>query len=103
MRIQFIKKVSVWIIASTILVGCTTIGHKFDPAKVDQLVPGESSTADATQLIGKPSSESTAADGSKVLQWQYVQGTPFGGSSAHIAILFDKSGKMVRVTHRSVN
>lgn len=81
--------------------GCVTIGHRFDSRKVDLLVPGVSTIQDATTLLGEPSAESTYPDGSRLLQWQYVQGTPVGGSGEHVAILFDVGGLMVRVTHRS--
>lgn len=100
----------------------------FDMAKVDQLVPGASSVEEATQLLGTPNSESAYADGSRLLQWIGSHVTRSGSGSAmavstvvggvavgrsfsspsryraygwHVAILFDKDGKMVRVTHRS--
>ena len=79
---------------------CTTIGSKFDVAKVDQLQPGISTSSDAIALLGKPTSESSMQDGSKLLQWLYSQGTLVGGSGAHVAILFDATGKMVRVTQK---
>ena len=79
----------------------TTIGTKFNIAKADQLTPGVSTIADAVQLLGPISAESTRPDNSKLLQWQYVQGTLVGGSGAHLAILFDASGKMVRTTHKT--
>jgi hypothetical protein len=82
------------------LAGCMTIGTKFDIKRVDELKPGSSSIAEAKALLGPPTSASTKADGATLLQWQYVQGTAFGGSGAHAAILFDPAGVMVRVTHR---
>ena len=83
------------------LAACMTIGSKFDLSKVDQLTPGVSTMSDAIQLLGPVRAESTLQNNSKLLQWQYVQGTPVGGSGAHLAILFDASGKMVRITHKS--
>lgn len=83
-----------------VLSGCMTMGQKFDPAKTDQLQPGVSTIAEATALLGQPAAESTDANGNKLLQWQYSQGTLVGGSGAHVAILFDSAGKMVRVTHK---
>ncbi len=85
----------------SILGACMTVGSKFDPALADRLRPGVSTTEDATRLLGPVRAESTYKDHSKLLQWQYVQGTPVGGSGAHLAILFDSAGKMVRVTHKS--
>ena len=84
----------------TMTAGCTTVGRKFDPQRISELVPGVSTMSDSTELFGPPTSESTYADGSRLLQWSYVQGTVFGGSGAHVAVLFDKDGRMVRVTHR---
>lgn len=96
-----IPRLAAVITAVGIMTACTTIGNKFDPAFVDQLTPGTSTTDDAIRLLGKPSAVSTGANGSRLLQWQYVQGTPIGGSGAHVAVLFDQDGKMVRVTHRA--
>jgi hypothetical protein len=83
-----------------LLAACASHGNKFDPAKVDLLTPGQSNIGDATALLGKPTSVSTAANGSKLLQWQYVQAVLIAGKGAHVAILFDQTEKMVRVTHR---
>jgi hypothetical protein len=85
---------------AVVLSACSTTGTKFDITKVDQLQPGISTSADAVQLLGPPTSESSFQNGTKLLQWQYAQGTLVGGSGAHIAILFDAASKMVRVTHK---
>jgi len=82
-------------------VGCATVGSKFAIEKAEELQPGVSTIDDAIHLIGKPTSESTYADGSQLLQWSYAQGSLVGGSGAHLAILFDSNGTMVRITHRS--
>jgi hypothetical protein len=99
MRRSWQRAIVLWTLA-LLVVGCATVGHKFAYDKVDNLVPGVSTTADATQLLGPPASESTYDNGSKLLQWMYSQGTMVGGSGAHVAILFDADGKMVRITHR---
>jgi hypothetical protein len=88
------------VVAASLMVGCRTLGNKFDPALVDRLTPGVSSSIDATQLLGKPTSETNNADGSQLLQWAYVQSSPIGAKSARVAVLFDKDGKMIRVAHR---
>jgi hypothetical protein len=88
------------LLGAFILLGCMTVGSKFDIANVDQLRPGVSSLTDAKALLGPPTAESTHADGAKLLQWQYSQGTLVGGSGAHAAILFDATGMMVRVIHK---
>lgn len=82
------------------LAACSTTGNKFDISKVDQLKPGVSTTSDAIQLLGPATAESSYQNNTKLLQWQYSQGTLVGGSGAHVAILFDPAGKMVRVTHK---
>ena len=84
-----------------LIAGCMTIGTKFDIDRADQLKPGVSTIEDAVQLLGPAKAESAYNDNSKLLQWQYVQGTLVGGSSSHLAILFDRSGRMVRITHKS--
>ncbi|GLC25047.1 hypothetical protein [Roseisolibacter agri] len=88
--------------ALALLCACVTVGNKFDPAKADQLTPGTSTIADATRLLGPISAETNMPDGTKLLQWQYSRGTAVGtGSGAHMAILFDTQGRMVRIAHRS--
>ena len=82
------------------LAACTTIGNKFDPDRVDELIPGVSTVADAKEALGPPTAESSRADGSKLVQWQYSQGTVWGGSGGHVAILFDQNDTMIRVTYR---
>ena len=88
------------LLVSCVLAGCVTLGHRFDSRRVDELVPVFSTSQEALELLGEPSAESSYADGSRLLQWHYVQGTPIGGSGAHVAILFDSDGVMIRVTHR---
>ena len=84
----------------TLLSACTTIGNKFDPSRVYELTPGVSTVADARNSLGPPSSMSSYPDGRRLLQWIYTQGTLIGGSGAHVAILFDDEGKMMRITHQ---
>ncbi len=93
-------KTPIAILFMALLFGCTTIGQKFDPALANALQPGASSIADAIAVLGTPAAESYSANGSRLLQWQYAQGTPFGGSGAHLAILFDADGSMIRVIHK---
>jgi hypothetical protein len=81
---------------------CATIGHRFDYTRVSELTPGVSTRDDAIRALGTPTAESSYADGSRLLQWQYVSGNALGrGSGSHVAILFDRDGKMIRVTHVS--
>ena len=82
------------------IAACTTIGDKFDPDRVDGLKPGISTIADATTILGPPAFQSRDSNGSSFLQWHYTQISAFSGlSGADVGILFDDSGRMVRVTH----
>ena len=64
-------------------------GNSFDVAAINELQPGISTQQDAIEKLGKPMAVSTQADGSQLLQWQYVYGTAIGvGGGAHAAILF---------------
>lgn len=83
------------------LTACMTIGHKFDIEQLDQLQPKVSSVSDATQLLGPATSETSYPDGSRLLQWQFSQGTPFGGKGAHAAVLFGQDGRMIQVVQRT--
>jgi outer membrane protein assembly factor BamE (lipoprotein component of BamABCDE complex) len=96
-----IKRIAVLSLASLTLSACMTIGHKFDPEALDSMRPGVTTIQDAETALGKPASSSAAVNGGTLLQWIYTQGSVVGGSSAHVAVLFDKDGRMVRVTHRS--
>jgi outer membrane protein assembly factor BamE (lipoprotein component of BamABCDE complex) len=80
------------------LAGCmTTIGHKFDPQQVSQLKPGSSTIAQATALFGPPTSISTLENGAQTLEWRYAVGNRERASGSHLILLFDESGKMIRV------
>lgn len=78
------------------------VGKRFDPSKVDTFTPGSTTIQEARNLLGTATAESAMANGATLLQWQYVAGSLTGASSAHVAILFDQSGKMIRVTHKFV-
>jgi len=94
----------VFIIALTFAIAaCTTIGNKFDPDRIDDLKRGVSTIADATAILGPPAFESPDGNGTRLLQWQYTQISAFSGlSGADIGILFDDTGRMIRVTHSFV-
>lgn len=85
---------------ATFLASCASHGNKFNAADVDKLRPGQSTIADAVTLLGKPTATSIQANGSTLLQWQFVQAVLLSARAAHLAILFDASDRMVRVTHR---
>jgi len=85
------------------IAACTTIGNKFDPDRVDNLRPGIATIADARAILGPPAFESPDSNGTRLLQWQYTRISVFSGlSGADIGILFDDTGRMIRVTHSVV-
>jgi outer membrane protein assembly factor BamE (lipoprotein component of BamABCDE complex) len=96
-----IKTIASAILACVLVSACISNGHKFDTTKVDQLQPGTTTLQDATAMFGKPRSESTYANGSKLIQWIYMQASPAGSETNHLAVLFDGNGKMVRIVEKS--
>jgi len=74
-----------------------TVGHKFNPARIDDLSPGKSTVADAKRLLGPPTSESNIAD-KVLLQWLYGE----GAKSAHVAILFNSNAVMLQIQNRTL-
>jgi len=93
------KKILV-ILAALTLAACVTRGTKFDMADVDAMKPGVTTIEDATAKLGKPRAVSTKPDGTKLLQWQYVEAAPLHARGGHVAVVFDKEGKMVRLAHK---
>jgi len=62
-----------------------------DLSKFVELVPGQSTMVDATQLLGVPVSYSSIAN-QTLLQW-----FDYGGPITHLAILFGPDGRMLKV------
>jgi len=59
--------------------------------------------AEAEQVLGAATARSALANGSTLLQWMSNDGNILTGPrAAHVSVLFDGSGRMVRVTHRFV-
>ena len=84
-------------LVSVLVVGCaapTTIG-----SKASQLRTGITTVDEAVSVLGPPRSRSTMAAGGVLLQWMEMTRGFASAKGAHVAILFDASGKMVRVTH----
>lgn len=90
------RRRAIVVLAIAALAGCASQPRVTE--KASQLRPGVSTKADAVQLLGKPRAVSAAGNG-ELLQWIDQHG-PFSASMDHVAILFDQSGRMVRVTHR---
>jgi hypothetical protein len=69
-----------------------------DPHRYIELVPGVSTTTDATHILGAPNAYSALAQGQSLLQWTEF----YGPHGIHVAILFDADGRMIRVQHVTV-
>lgn len=80
---------------------CVTSGPHFTMAEVQSLQPGVTTKDEAIALLGGASSVSDMGDGSTLVQWLYVIGTPYGGAGRHVSILFGSDGRMVRITHQA--
>ena len=93
------KQIAVILGLLLLIAGCVyQQGHRFDANSVGQLKPGVSTEQDAIAQLGGPAATSNNADGTRLLQWQYVYGTGSGaGGNAHAAILFGPDHKMIRV------
>jgi hypothetical protein len=72
------------------------IGHEFDRSAVDQLVPGQSTLADATRLLGQPTRTRGYAGGKVLVRWAYTR----AGEWAAVDIMFDGDGRMVSIVRR---
>lgn len=79
------------------LAGCSRqLGHEFDKPAIDQLVPGQSTVADATRLLGQPTRTRAYAGGKVLVRWAYMR----AGESAAIDIMFDDDGRMASISRR---
>lgn len=95
------KRKALGLVVTLTLTACITVGKKFDVDAVDKLQPETSTTAQAVDLLGPVTSETSYPNGTKLLQWQYSQGTPVGGRGGHVAVLFDKDGRMIRLVQKT--
>lgn len=73
---------------------------RFDLAKVDQMQSGVTTIAEAEQMLGPATSRSNMADGTTLLQWMKNEPLFLTPRGAHVAVLFGRDGRMVRITHR---
>lgn len=87
--------------SAALMSGCVSVGTKFDIADVEAFQPGITTRADAERILGKPNSISNLADGTTLLQWIHTQAVLASAESNHVALLFDASGKFLRVAHQT--
>lgn len=88
------------LLLSFAVTACVSTGPQFDMAKVNAFQTGITTEADAIAVLGPPSSRSSMSDGTELLQWIGIMGTPIGGKANHAAILFGRDNKMIRITHQ---
>jgi hypothetical protein len=63
------------------------------PRRYPELVPGVSTRDDAVTKLGSPNSVTTVNDDQVLLQWIDV----YSPHPLHVAVLFGRDGKMIRV------
>ena len=70
------------------LAACMSTGVKVDQAKVTSLRPGKTTCTEAIALLGKPTSTMLQSDGTKEVQYVYVQAQTTAASFIPIAGAF---------------
>ena len=94
------KKI-IFLMIAIICVSCTTVGTKFDIDDVDELVPGQTTLQEATELLGKPSTIAFMSGGT-IYVWQYMRVGIGRVTNSAVAITFDDQGIMTNVRHPGV-
>lgn len=94
-------KTIVLLLLGTLIAGCVTVGHTFSVSGLSSIKPGMSETKVVSLLKAEPDARNTYANGTYLLQWMYVHGTPVGGNSKHVALLFGSDHRLLRVVEQS--
>lgn len=81
--------------------GCISSGTKFDTVDIQTLIPGVTTRDEAIERFGQPMSVSNNHDGTVLLQWMWSEAIYITAEGRHLAVLFDRNGKMIRITHQS--
>ncbi len=97
---KYISKTAI-IIISLVISACVTHGRNFDMEKVDALIPGQSTIADATEKLGKPVMKKSGENGEAIYGWRYISSTPMGSKGQVVTISFSNDGKMIKVLKKS--
>ncbi|WP_115497216.1 hypothetical protein [Dyella monticola] len=109
------NKVVVAALAATLLAGCATTAHTFNPATVATFQPGITTVAQAEAALGAPFQSTRMPDGSQQLQYTSKHeelagdGTPTTGSKipkrietmVSTMLVFDASGHFVKTWSNS--
>src|SRR5690606_5518050 len=86
--------------AVAILAACSTTGNRFDTADLRFLVPGETTLAEATELLqGEPVNVYRQLDGSAMARWAHTASlaTDAVYFNQELWLAFDASGRFVRI------
>ncbi|NGR07397.1 hypothetical protein G5B41_07465 [bacterium SGD-2] len=86
--------------AVAILAACSTTGNRFDTADLRFLVPGETTLAEATQLLqGEPVNVYRQLDGSATARWAHTAtlATDAVYFNQELWLAFDSAGRFVRI------
>ena len=88
------------LVGAVLISGCVSVGQDFEMADVDRMQPMVTTFEQVKEILGKPQSVSSAADGGSVAGWVRSKASPVGHSTKSVMIMFDKNGKFVRVVNR---
>lgn len=84
------------------IAACATSGTDFNEGAIAQLVPGKTTEGEAVEVLGgKPNHRTISANGNYLLVWVFAQARPGKVQSRSLGIVFDKGGKMIRVSSQS--
>ena len=82
MKIRSGRIAMVFMLAALLMAGCATykheMGQKIDPLKVDQVIEGKTTEAEAVALLGAPQMVKERPDGSKILIYMHHQTAIYG-------------------------
>jgi hypothetical protein len=81
---------------------CSTAGLNSHGHQVEDFIPGITTVADATALLGPHTSEKGYPNGQRLLQWGSGAASSANPAARRVAILFGEDGRMVGVIHESV-
>ena len=76
------------------------MGTNYDVAAVDRLQVGMTK-AQVIQMLGKPNTITTLADGRVQLGWVHSTGSMFGANARAVSLLFDANGKLLQTVSQN--
>lgn len=102
MPVTFLYRLWKLLIAGAVvaIAGCSTTGNTFDTTDLRFLVPGETTLAEATELLqGEPVNVYRQLDGSAMARWAHTASlaTDAVYFNQELWLAFDASGRFVRI------